>query len=60
VNAVEKMPKQENEEYKAFAGLLSQVLKVSHAEMKARIEQEKDEKKPTSSKASSRASSDKD
>lgn len=48
-------------EYERFTGALKKVLQVSHEEMKAQLETEKQQKKPRSrGKVSDRASSAKD
>ena len=44
-------------EYERFTGALKKVLQVSHEEMKAKLETEKQQKKRAKGKASDRASS---
>ena len=47
-------------EYERFSGALKKVLQVSHEEMKAKLESEKQQKKQAKGKVSGRASSAKD
>ena len=47
-------------EYERFTGALKKVLQVSHTEMKAQLDAEKQQKKQPTGKASDRASSAKD
>lgn len=49
-----------NKEFQNFTGALKKVLQVSHEEMKAKLESEKQQKKLAKGKASGRASSAKD
>lgn len=47
-------------EYENFTGALKKVLQVSHSEMKAKLDAEKQEKKQRPKRTSGRASSEKD
>ena len=49
-----------SEEYVTFSDALSRVLRVSHAELKAKLEAEKQEKRKPKTSASAHASDEKD